>query len=114
MPRLKGHLGDFKPDSIVSDSNLVQLIVALRLFLPQLGLTLSTREAVELRNNLIPLGITKMSAESSTVVGGYATNKGVGQFDTADNRTVAEIKDLLIEAGYQPILKDWHSLVGLA
>jgi len=114
MPRLKGHLGDFKPDSIVNDNNLVQLIVALRLFLPQLGLTLSTRESVELRNNLIPLGITKMSAESSTVVGGYATNKGVGQFDTADNRTVAEIKDLLIESGYQPILKDWHSLVGRA
>ena len=56
----------------VGDRHLVQLICALRLFLPDAGFTLSTRESPALRDHLIPLGITTMSAGSHTEPGGYA------------------------------------------
>ncbi|MCK8825072.1 2-iminoacetate synthase ThiH [Fuchsiella alkaliacetigena] len=111
VPRLQSALGGFAPNSVVEDRHLVQIILALRLFLPRLGITLSTREAPELRENLISLGITKMSAESSTVVGGYAVNQqGIGQFDTTDQRSVEQIKELIRGQGYQPISKNWQRI----
>jgi 2-iminoacetate synthase len=108
LPRLRPHLGSFQPNSIVDDPALVQIILAYRLFLPRVGISLSTRESEEFRDNLLPLGITKMSAESSTAVGGYAQDKGEKQFDISDDRTVAEVKEFLLTRGYQPIFKDWH------
>ena len=54
-----------------NDRNLVQAICALRLFLPDAGIVLSTREPASLRDRLIPLGITMMSAGSHTEPGGY-------------------------------------------
>ena len=54
-----------------SDRDLTQLICALRLFLPDVGIVLSTREPASLRNGLIPLGVTLMSAGSHTEPGGY-------------------------------------------
>jgi len=110
LPRLRPHMGSFEPNSIVDDPALVQIILAYRLFLPRLGISLSTRESDKLRDNLLPLGITKMSAESSTAVGGYAENRGVNQFDISDDRTVAEVKDLLLNRGYQPVFKDWQQI----
>jgi len=110
LPRLRPHLGSFQPNSIVDDSALVQIILAYRLFLPHIGISLSTRESRELRDNLLPLGITKMSAESSTAVGGYARDKGAKQFDISDDRTVVEMKDLLLNKGYQPIFKNWQQI----
>lgn len=55
----------------MSDRELVQLVGAMRLFLPDVGLVLSTRETDKLRDGLIPLGITLMSAGSHTEPGGY-------------------------------------------
>jgi 2-iminoacetate synthase len=110
LPRLRPHMGSFEPNSIVDDPALVQIILAYRLFLPRLGISLSTRESDKLRDNLLPLGITKMSAESSTAVGGYAENRGVNQFDISDDRTVAEVKELLLARGYQPVFKDWQQI----
>jgi len=110
LPRLRPHIGSFQPNSIVDDPALVQIILAYRLFLPRLGISLSTRESDQLRDNLLPLGITKMSAESSTFVGGYAENRGVNQFDISDDRTVAEVKELLLARGYQPVFKDWQQI----
>lgn len=94
----------------VNDKNLVQTILAYRLFLPRAGINLSTRENSALRDNLLPLGITKMSAESNTIVGGYSSDGGTAQFEIADNRTVTEIKELLVQKGYQPVFQDWHHL----
>ncbi|TDX59308.1 2-iminoacetate synthase ThiH [Orenia marismortui] len=110
LPRLRPHIGSFQPNSIVDDPALVQIILAYRLFLPRVGISLSTRECDELRDNLLPLGITKMSAESSTAVGGYAKDQGVNQFDISDDRTVTEVKDLLLARGYQPVFKDWEQI----
>ncbi len=109
VPRLRPHLGNFPPLYPVLDKNLVQILLALRLFIPRLGLTLSTRERAELRDRLIPLGITRMSAGSCTKVGGYAIqDTGHGQFDIADTRNVAEIREALLGRGYDPVFKDWH------
>jgi 2-iminoacetate synthase len=89
----------------------VQSLLALRLFLPRVGITLSTREAAGFRDNLIPLGVTKMSAGSTTVVGGHTGNNAdTGQFDICDHRSVEEMKASLQQLGYQPVFKNWHPL----
>jgi len=64
-----------------------------------------------MRKNLIPLGITKMSAGVSTEVGGHALKtKGTSQFSINDEGSVEEIKEMIIEAGFQPIFKDWERI----
>lgn len=109
FPRMRPHAGEFQPNVIVSDRQMVQAMLAARLFLPRAGITISTREKAEFRNHLIPLGVTKMSAASSTVVGGYASPQiNQSQFEISDERSVAEIKSLLIGKGYQPVTKDWQ------
>lgn len=109
FPRIRPNLGGFQPKVDVSDKNLVQAMLASRLFLPRAGMTLSTRESAELRRHLLPLGVTKMSAASSTVVGGYANKDHTNsQFEISDKRSVAEVKSSLREQGYQPVVKDWE------
>jgi 2-iminoacetate synthase len=71
LPRLRPCAGEFEPLTHMSDRELVQLVCAFRLFLPDVGLVLSTREPAPLRDGLIPLGITLMSAGSHTEPGGY-------------------------------------------
>lgn len=111
FPRMRPHAGDFQPHYDITDRDLVQAIVALRLFLPHVGITLSTRESAQLRDNLIPLGITKMSADSTTAVGGHTQgDDSTGQFAVSDQRGVAEIYAAILERGYQPIFKDWWML----
>ncbi len=111
LPRITPHAGRFHPDNIVDDKSFVQGMLALRLFLPSVGLTISTREPADLRDNLIRLGVTKMSAGSSTKVGGWTTgNQDTGQFDIFDHRTVDEIKQQISRFGYQPVFKDWQPI----
>ena len=111
VPRLRPYGGMNYPAVTVTDKNLVQMISAFRNFLPRVGIVLSTRESNDLRNNLLPLGITKMSAGSNTEVGGRTkeTDSGVndGQFDISDTRDLLEIKSMLVEKGYQPVHQDW-------
>ena len=71
LPRLRPCAGDFQPLTSLRDRELVQLIAAFRLLLPDAGIVLSTRESAELRNGLLPLGITHASAGSHTEPGGY-------------------------------------------
>jgi 2-iminoacetate synthase len=114
FPRLRPHAGTFTPACVVDDKSLVQIIMALRLFLPRLGISVSTRESPEFRDNLISLGVTRMSAGSSTYVGGHTTNIGTGddkpQFEISDKRNVAEMMSVLERRGYQPVLKDWLNI----
>jgi 2-iminoacetate synthase len=108
FPRLRPAEGGFAPRSIVTDRQLTQLICALRLLLPDAGLILSTRESAELRDNLLPLGITQMSAGSCTAPGGYEGDGGDGeQFAISDHRSPEEIRELLAARGYEAIWKDW-------
>ncbi len=112
LPRIRPHVGSFTDIFEVKDNNLVQVMLALKLFMPRCGLTLSTREAQEFRDNLIPLGITKMSAGVSTEVGGHSQEqKGDSQFEISDTRNVEDMKKALVSKGYQPIFKDWESII---
>ncbi|MGL5512441.1 MAG: 2-iminoacetate synthase ThiH, partial [Sporomusa sp.] len=106
-PRMRPHVGGFPPKVVVNDKNLVQYVLAFRLFMPRGGITLSTRESAALRNNMVKLGITKMSAGVCTAVGGHAEAATVGQFEISDERSTADIADMLYALNYQPVYKDW-------
>jgi 2-iminoacetate synthase len=142
LPRLRPCAGEFQPLTHLGDRELVQLVAAFRLFLPDAGLVLSTREPAPLRDGLLPLGITHASAGSHTEPGGYtgagrdsihqtvrgrivelaadasewspqsgrATN-ATGQFDIADERSAGEIAALIRRLGYEPVWKDWDSVL---
>lgn len=137
FPRLRPCAGSFKPLTQLTDKHLVQLVSAFRICFPDVGLVLSTREPAPLRNGLIPLGITLMSAGSHTEPGGYTgagkenlhqTEKGrvvpisegssewaggqaaaTGQFDIADERSPQEMADQIRHLGYEPVWKDWDA-----
>ena len=136
LPRLRPCAGEFQPLTHLSDRELVQLVCAFRLMFPDVGLVLSTREPAKLRNGLIPLGITLISAGSHTEPGGYTgagkdklhhTERGkivelgasewatpdnrpvtaTSQFQIADERSPREMADLIRQLGYEPVWKDW-------
>jgi 2-iminoacetate synthase len=108
FPRIRPADGGFQPRSIVDDRQLTQFICAMRLLIPEAGLVLSTRENSELRNNLLPLGITQMSAGSSTAPGGYSEEAhDAEQFAISDERSPAELTNYLKERGYEAVWKDW-------
>lgn len=112
--RIRPCVGGFDKIQEVTDKNLVQCIVAIRNVFPNSVLNISTREAEGFRDRLIPLGVNKISAGVSTAVGGHTLKQedaGESQFDTNDKRSVFQIKEMLKNIGYQPIFKDWESLV---
>ncbi|OGQ04681.1 MAG: thiamine biosynthesis protein ThiH [Deltaproteobacteria bacterium RIFCSPLOWO2_12_FULL_44_12] len=108
LPRLKPCASSFQAPYPVSDEEFAHIIMMLRVALPELGLVLSTREKPELRDQLIYLGVTHMSAGSKTEPGGYAHPEEAGkQFDIEDLRTPAEVARAITKAGYEPVWKDW-------
>ncbi|MBI5873152.1 MAG: 2-iminoacetate synthase ThiH [Candidatus Omnitrophica bacterium] len=111
LPRFQRTVSDFLPAFSVGDADLVQIMTALRLFLPRAGINISTRESRALRSDLVGLGVTRMSAGSKTEVGGYCLDeKTQGQFEVADKSGVGEVKKMICDKGYQPVLKDWQTL----
>ncbi len=137
VPRLRPAAGEFEPPIHVGDRELVQLVCALRLTFPEVGIVLSTREPAKLRDGLVPLGVTMMSAGSHTEPGGY-TGQGkealhvtrggrivqpalpviesegehaTVQFEIADNRSPAEVAARLEDLGYEPVWKDWEAVL---
>jgi 2-iminoacetate synthase len=133
LPRLRPCAGEFTPPHPLGDRDFIQLLCAFRVCFPQVGLVLSTRESAALRDLLIPLGITHMSAGSHTEPGGYTgagkddlhlTVRGravpaeltpgdhaTGQFDIADERSAAEIAALLHTRGFEAVWKDWDAAI---
>ena len=109
FPRLKHVPERFNIPHFVSDGELVQLMLALRLFLPEVGFNLSTREPPDLRDRLTPLGVTMMSAGSSTRPGGYSAlgPETLEQFEIEDHRTPAQVAHAIKAAGYDPVWKDF-------
>ncbi len=135
LPRLRPCAGDFQPLTQMTERDMVQLACAFRLKFPDAGLVLSTRESAKLRDGLIPLGITLVSAGSHTEPGGYTgagkenlhhTERGrivelgasewanagpdphaTKQFATADDRSAQEMSALIRQLGYEPVWKDW-------
>ncbi|MDO8999891.1 MAG: 2-iminoacetate synthase ThiH [Bacteroidota bacterium] len=108
FPRMRPAEGIIEPNVIVNDKNLVQLLSAYRLLNEDVELSISTRESEHFRNNVIPLGVTSMSAGSKTNPGGYSVEPtSLEQFEISDDRTVKQISDLITQSGYQPVYKDW-------
>jgi 2-iminoacetate synthase len=110
FPRLRPAVGGYSPPNPVSDRDLVHMLTALRLLLPDAGLLLSTRESPHLRDNIVPLGVTSMSAGSRTEPGGYTMpSNSEGQFEISDHRSPDEVAVMLREMGYEPVWKDWDA-----
>jgi len=109
FPRLIHTPPRFQVPQHLTDKDLVHLMVAARLFLPEVGFNLSTRERASLRDRLIPLGVTMMSAGSSTRPGGYSIHgeETLEQFEIEDNRSPAEVAEAIRRAGYEPVWKDF-------
>ena len=131
LPRLRPAAGGFRPLFSMTDRELAQLVCALRVTFPQVGIVLSTRERASLRDSLASLGVTMMSAGSHTEPGGYTrqgsehlhrTVRGrvvapdfqngedqlaTGQFEISDERSPAEIAAVLRHRGFEPVWKDW-------
>jgi 2-iminoacetate synthase len=109
FPRINPAEGGYSPARPVGDAEFTQLLCLFRLALPTAGIALSTRETPRLRDRLAPLGVTHMSAGSSTEPGGYERPGEAGrQFELEDMRTPAEVADRLRTLGYEPVFKDWE------
>src|SRR6266705_952520 len=132
LPRLRPAAGGFRPLFSISDRELAQLVCALRISFPQVGIVLSTRERAALRDALVSLGVTMMSAGSHTEPGGdtrrgtehlHRTVRGRimppefqdgedqlanGQFEISDDRPPERIATILREKGFDPVWKDWE------
>ena len=131
LPRLRPCAGEFAPTHPLPDRELTQLICALRLCFPHVGIVLSTREPAPLRDALLPLGITMMSAGSHTEPGGYTgegrddlhltvrgrrvetevKGEATEQFQIADERSPSVIAELLHSRGFEPVWKDWDQAI---
>jgi 2-iminoacetate synthase len=137
--RIRPCAGEFQALTHISDRELAQLICALRIMFPDVGIVLSTRENAKLRDGLIPLGVTMMSAGARTEPGGYTgagkekihvTERGIikeisgasewapaaghptaatGQFNIADERSAGEVAERIRKLGYEPVWKDWDA-----
>lgn len=120
LPRMRPAAGGWqpRPENFMGDRELVQTICALRLMLPHCGLVLSTREPPRLRDGLVSLGITNMSAGSSTEPGGYSNHfdetswtpkdaQPGEQFHIADERSPQVIADMIRSKGYEAVWKDF-------
>ena len=110
VPRLRpvnGELGHF--NHLVSDRDLVQIMCAYRLFVPQAQITVSSRESREFRNAVMNICATKVSAGVQVDVGGHSAgnkHRSSDQFDINDTRSVAEMHDDIKKLGLQVVYHD--------
>ena len=109
VPRLRPYINNSKnTPNDVHEPQLLQVMLAFRLFLPFAGISISTRERSGFRDNVIGMVATKISAGSKTGVGGHEEEeKGDSQFEINDPRDVQEINDLLLTKGMQPVYADY-------
>ena len=113
FPRLCSSESGYQPRHPVSDRELVQLTLAFRIFDHDVDISYSTRESPSLRDNMMCLGVTSMSAGSRTEPGGYAlAEQALKQFDVTDDRTPASVVASIRERGYYPVWKDWEICLG--
>jgi 2-iminoacetate synthase len=97
-------------DHLVSDRELVQMALALRLCFPDAGIVLSTRERAALRDNLVRLCVTRISAGSRTNPGGYSGRTDTAkQFEIDDTRSAAQVAEMIRSTGAEAVWKDWDT-----
>lgn len=95
----------------VYEKQLLQVILAYRLFMPYAGITISTRERPVFRDHIVGLAATKISAGVHVGVGGHKEEqKGDEQFEISDSRSVKEIHEMILNKGLQPVYQDYIRL----
>lgn len=100
---------------LLGDRDLVQMMLALRLCFADAGLVLSTREPAALRDALVKLGVTKMSAGSKTNPGGYGEDiSSLEQFSVDDQRCADEVAAMIRSQGFESVWKDWDAAFATA
>ncbi|SHF60687.1 tyrosine lyase ThiH [Caldanaerobius fijiensis DSM 17918] len=114
FPRFRDANVGFKPSYIVSDKEYIKFLLVSRIYLPRVGIVISTRERAALRDALMDICITKMSAGSKTTVGGYAVKKEDehGQFEIDDARSVFEMVNTIAKKGLRAEFTNWVKGVG--
>lgn len=110
VPRIRPTLTNknFAKKCGVTERELVQVIAAYRIFLPFANITLSSRESPFFRDNALRLGVSKVSAGVSVGIGthGSSSEQGDGQFEIADARSLAQMKESILNAGLTPVAND--------
>ncbi len=94
----------------VHETQLLQVVCAYRLFMPFASITISTREVARVRDNLVNIAATKISAGVSTGIGSHVDDiedKGDDQFEISDGRSVDEVFNALLDNGLQPVMSDY-------
>lgn len=110
-PRLRPIINNEKINpKDVHEAQLLQVVCAYRIFMPFASITISTRECERVRDNLIGIAATKISAGVSVGIGEHAEaseSKGDGQFEISDGRSVEEVYHAIQKAGMQPVMSDY-------
>lgn len=110
-PRLRPIINNDRINPMdVHETQLLQVVCAYRLFMPFASITISTRECARVRDNLVQIAATKISAGVSTGIGGHVEeieHKGDDQFEISDNRSVKAVYQGLIEYHLQPVMNDY-------
>ena len=109
VPRLR-NFNNKEISNSITEKNLFQVMMALRIFMPYATINISTREKAVFRDNVIGLVANKISAEVKTSVGGHLEKKGDEQFNISDNRDVVQIHNAIIKKGLQPVYSNFIRL----
>lgn len=112
FPRVRPQRGDYHASTAVDDRLLARIVFAFRLCLPDTPLVLSTRESPTFRDGMAGIGISRMSVESRTTVGGYSDDaeQTGGQFEISDARDVNAFRRMLRGRGLEPVFKNWDAV----
>lgn len=112
-PRLRPIINNDKINPMdVHERQLLQVVCAYRLFMPFASITVSTRECARVRNNLVNIAATKISAGVSTGIGEHSNenpekDKGDAQFEISDTRSVDEVYNDLLKINLQPVMAEY-------
>ena len=116
-PRLRPIINNEKLNPLdVGEKQLCQILCAYRIFLPYVGITVSSRESAEFRNGIVKIAATKVSAGVSTGIGDHEskysgkeadTSQGDEQFEIADDRSLNQMYEDISKEGLQPVLNDY-------
>ena len=116
-PRLRPIINNDRINPLdVGEKQLCQVLCAYRIFLPFVGITVSSRESAEFRNGIVKIAATKVSAGVSTGIGDHESKytgkesdavQGDEQFEIDDNRSLEKMYRDIAEEGLQPVLNDY-------
>lgn len=115
-PRLRPIINNDKINPLdVHEEQLCQIICAYRIFMPFIGITVSSRESARFRDGIVRIAATKVSAGVSTGIGDHEekyegkenSDTGDEQFEIADNRSLKKMYNDISQEGLQPVLNDY-------